>query len=168
MFYWQLAPIFSPKYKFRVTSMNEGNGIKGIDYTGVAIVYFCHDDNGNFIMAKRSSNSRDEHGNWEIGGGGLDFGMTVEETLKKEIKEEYCTVVLDYEFLGYRDAHRQHNGKLTHWIALDFKVLIDPKMVKNGEPHKFDEVRFFMLNNLPTPLHSQLPNFLEKYTEKLR
>ncbi len=34
---------------------------KGEDFTGVTIVYFCHDGNGNFLMKKRSANCRDEH-----------------------------------------------------------------------------------------------------------
>jgi hypothetical protein len=74
---------------------------------------------------------------------------------------------LDYEFLGYRDVHREHNGKKTHWIALDFKVLIDREKVKNGEPHKFDAVEWFTLKTLPKPLHSQFPNFLKLYKEKI-
>ncbi len=69
--------------------MKGENLIKGADFTGVAIVFFCHHGKGNFIMAKRSQNARDEQGKWDIGGGGLDFGISVEETLKKEIKEEY-------------------------------------------------------------------------------
>lgn len=140
---------------------------QGIDYPGVTIVYFCHDGNGNFVLSKRSKNARDEHGRWDIGGGGLDFGVTVEETLYKEIKEEYCTDVLDYEFLGFEDLHRKHNGVATHWVCLYFKVLVDPTKVANGEPHKFDEVRFFRLDALPTPLHSALPRFIKEYKHKL-
>ncbi len=140
---------------------------KGVECIGVTVVYFCHDGNGNFLMAKRSENCRDEYGNWDIGGGGLEFGHSVEETLKKEIKEEYCTDVVKSEFLGYRDVHREHNGKKTHWIALDFKVLVDKEKVVNGEPHKFDEVKWFDLDNLPENLHSQLPNFLALYKNKL-
>ncbi|MDO8589825.1 MAG: NUDIX domain-containing protein [bacterium] len=140
---------------------------KGEDYTGVTIVYCCHDGNGNILLNKRSVNCRDEHGAWDPGGGSLEFGDTVEETLKKEIFEEYCTDVLGYEFLGYRDAHRTHNGKKTHWIALDFKVLVDKDKVKNGEPHKFDDVQWFKLDSLPHPLHSQFPNFLALYKDRL-
>jgi hypothetical protein len=44
------------------------------------------------------------------------------------------------EFLGFRDVHRENNGEKTHWIALDFKVLVDPKNAAVGEPHKFDKV----------------------------
>ncbi|MFA6077226.1 MAG: NUDIX domain-containing protein [Candidatus Paceibacterota bacterium] len=141
---------------------------KGVDYIGISVVYFCHDGNGKVLLAKRSKNARDEQGNWDIGGGGVEFGDTVVNTLKKEIKEEYCADVLDYEFLGYRDVHREHNGKKTHWITLDFKVLIDKEKVKNGEPHKFDAVEWFTLENLPTPIHSQLPNFLEKYKDNIK
>jgi 8-oxo-dGTP diphosphatase len=140
---------------------------KGVDYTGVTVVYFCHDGKGGVLMAKRSHNSRDEHGRWDIGGGGLEFGETVEQTLMQEISQEYGTDVLGFEFLGYRDVHREHEGMKTHWIALDFKVLVDPAKVKNGEPHKFDEVRWFTLDTLPRELHSQLPNFFELYRHKL-
>ncbi|MFA6338751.1 MAG: NUDIX domain-containing protein [Candidatus Paceibacterota bacterium] len=140
---------------------------KGEDYTGVAIVYLCHDGEGNILLNKRSKNCRDEHGRWDCGGGGLDFGDTVENTLRKEIREEFCTDVLNYEFLGYRDVHREHEGKKTHWVSLDFKVLIDRSKVKNGEPHKFDEVEWFTLDNMPEPLHSQFPNFFKVYKDKI-
>jgi 8-oxo-dGTP diphosphatase len=140
---------------------------KGIDFTGVTIVYFCHDGKGNFILSKRGKNARDEQGTWDPGGGGLEFGDTVENMLKKEIKEEYCTDVLSYEFLGFRDVHRTRNGKPDHWIALDFNVLIDPKKVKNGEPHKFDDVAFFRFETMPHPVHSQFPEFLRFYKKKL-
>jgi 8-oxo-dGTP diphosphatase len=140
---------------------------KGIDYTGITIVYFCHDGKGNFIMSKRNKNARDEHGRWDIGGGGLDFGDTVEDTLRKEIKEEYCTEVLSSEFLGYRDVHRFRDGKPDHWVALDFKVLVDAKKAKNGAPQKFDEVKFFRFDAIPQPVHSQFSHFLKLYKSKL-
>jgi 8-oxo-dGTP diphosphatase len=140
---------------------------KGEDYPGITVVYFCHDGQGNFVMSKRNATCRDEHGCWDPGGGGLEFGDTVENTLKKEIAEEYCTDVLDFEFLGFRDVHREHDGRQTHWIALDYMVLVDRDKVQNGEPHKFDEVGWFRIDALPTPLHSQFPKFLELYKARL-
>ena len=118
-------------------------------------------------MAKRSKNCRDEQELWDTGAGALEFGDKVEERLRKEIKEEYCTEVLDYEFLGFRDMHRENNGIKTHWIGLIFKVLIDKTKVKNGEPHKFDELKWFTFDTLPKELHSQLPFIFEKYKDKL-
>ena len=140
---------------------------KGEDYIGAGVVYFCHDGEGNVLLSKRSKNCRDEHGTWDPGGGGIEFGDTVEDTLRKEIEEEYSTDVVDFEFLGYRDVHREHEGKKTHWLMIDFKVLIDKNKVANGEPHKFDAVEWFTLDKLPSPLHSQFPNFLNLYKDKL-
>lgn len=141
---------------------------KGTDFIGVGVVYYCHDGNGNVVMAKRNHNCKDEHENWDIGGGGLEFGERVIDALKREIFEEYCTDVIDFEFIGFRDVHRIQERIDTHWIALDFKVLVDKEKVNNGEPHKFDEVRWFKHNEWPSPLHSQLPEFFEKYKEKLK
>lgn len=52
-------------------------------------------------------------------------------------------------------------------VVLDFKVLVDREKVKNGVPDKHSEIKWFKFNNLPKPLHSQFPFFLQKYKEKL-
>ena len=140
---------------------------KGIDCVGVVVTFCCHDGNGNVLLDKRGKNARDEQGTWEFGGGAIEFGDTIEDTLRKEIQEEYCTDVLNYEFLGYRDVHRENNGTRTHWITLDFKVLVDRKKVKNGEPHKFDALEWFTMDNMPSPLHSQMPAYLKLYKDKI-
>ncbi|OGF20721.1 hypothetical protein A2316_02650 [Candidatus Falkowbacteria bacterium RIFOXYB2_FULL_38_15] len=140
---------------------------KGIDYIGVAVVFLCHDGKGNYLFAKRSENCRDEHGLWDCGGGAIDFGENAVEALKREVKEEYCVDVLSYEFLGYRDVHRNENGNPAHWLSLDFKVLVNPEQVKNGEPQKFKDLGWFNLDNLPKPLHSQLPRFFDLYKDKI-
>jgi 8-oxo-dGTP diphosphatase len=139
----------------------------GYDYTGVGVVFLCHDGEGNVLLNKRSVNCRDEHGRWDIGGGALEFGGNVIETLKREIKEEFCTDVLDYEYLGFRNVLREHNGRKTHWLILDYKVLIEKNKVKIGEPHKFDELKWFKFPEFPEPMHSQFPTFFEKNKEKI-
>ncbi|MCL5435582.1 MAG: NUDIX domain-containing protein [Patescibacteria group bacterium] len=141
---------------------------KGLDFTGVTVVFFCHDGNGNFLLAKRSQNARDEQGRWDTGGGGLEFGDSLEETLRREIGEEYGAEVLDFEFLGFREVHRTSvDDRPTHWIALDFKARVDPLKAKINEPHKFDRLGWFRLDNLPEPLHSQLPFAFARYKAKL-
>ncbi|MBI5644758.1 hypothetical protein HY970_01540 [Candidatus Kaiserbacteria bacterium] len=79
---------------------------RGVDYIGVTVSYLCHDGRGNYLFNKRGANCRDEQGKWDNGGGSLEFGLTIVENLKKEIKEEYCADVLEYDFLGYRDVFR--------------------------------------------------------------
>jgi 8-oxo-dGTP diphosphatase len=136
---------------------------KGIDCIGNTVVFMCHDGEGNFLLSKRSVQCRDEHGTWDPGGGGIELGDGVLDTLHKEIAEEYCTEVIEQEFLGYRDVHRENDGVKTHWIALDFLVLIDRAKVANGEPHKLEAIEWFRIEDFPSPLHSQFPYFLEKY-----
>ncbi len=147
---------------------NENALKKGIDCIGVCVVYYCHDGKGNLLLMKRSKNARDEQGTWDVGGGALELFDSVDETLRKEINEEYKTDVISYQFLNYRDVHRTlPNGQKTHWLALDFIVQVDPTKAQIGEPHKFDELQWCRLDNLPYPLHSQLMISINQNKAKL-
>ncbi len=140
---------------------------KGIDYVGVTVSYLCHDGKGNYVMNKRSANCRDEHGAWDFGGGGLDFGDTVEKTLIKEIQEEFCATPLSYKFLGYFDIFREQNDVATHWLSLVFIVELNHDDVQNGEPHKFDEIKWVKLDSIPQPLHTAWQYVLPKIIDQL-
>jgi 8-oxo-dGTP diphosphatase len=140
---------------------------KGTDYTGITVTFLCHDGAGNYLLHKRSAKCRDEHGRWDGGSGGLKFGETIEDALRREIGEEYLADVLDHEFLGYREVFREHEGKPTHWIAFDFRVRVDRDTVQVGEPEMQEELGWFPLDAFPEPLHSQLPFALEKYRDRL-
>ncbi len=139
---------------------------KGVSYVGVTTTALCHDGKGHFLMMKRGKGARDEHGMWDIVGGGLKAGEPILENLKREIDEELCVEVEEVVSLGYRDVHRKlYDGTKTHWVALDHLVRVDPKLVKVGEPEVIDEIGWFTLEKLPFPLHSQFPAFLAQYQE---
>ncbi|MBI5622068.1 hypothetical protein HY933_04375 [Candidatus Falkowbacteria bacterium] len=78
--------------------------------------------------------------------------------------------MIEYEFLGFRDVHRQHQGHPTHWIALDFKVLVNPDTVKNNDPGKIVDLQWKTLETMPpfSQYHSQLENIIERYRDKLK
>lgn len=142
---------------------------KGISFTGITTVFFCHDGNGNLFLTKRSKNTRDEHGRWDPGGGGLKHGQSVEQSLIREVKEEYNAVPLRTDFIGYFDAFRETpEGLPTHWLAMCFAVQVDPKEVKINEVEMVDDHGWFSLDALPEPLHSQLALFFEKHGEALK
>lgn len=142
---------------------------KGVDCIGVAVSFFCHDGAGNFIVAKRSQNTRDEQGRWDTGGGSVEFGENIEDAMRREIKEEYLTDVVKAEFLGYRDVHRElADGTKTHWLCLDYKVQVNRDQAGIGEPEAMDDLVWGTLDTLPEPLHSQLPAFLTKYKDQLK
>lgn len=129
----------------------------GIDFIGVSCVFACHDGAGHFLMAKRGVNARDEHGRWDFGAGKLEHGESWETAVTREVMEEYAATAKTIDFLTAGNALRATNGQTTHWIWLLFAVQVDPAEVCNNEPHKFDEIRWFTLDSLPNPLHSQIP-----------
>ena len=61
----------------------------GTDCIGIVVATFCHDGQGNYVMMKRSPKSRDSHGFWDFGGGTVEFGEKLEDTLVCELKEEF-------------------------------------------------------------------------------
>ncbi|HOX61042.1 MAG TPA: NUDIX domain-containing protein [Candidatus Magasanikbacteria bacterium] len=141
---------------------------KGIDYTGITTAFCCHDERGQILLSRRSQKCRDEQGCWDIGAGGLEFGLSPEENMHKEISEEYGAEIIDFTPIGTRSVNRKLvDGTPTHWIAFDYLVKIKRETAKIGEPNSIDEIGWFDLQNLPNPLHSQLPLFLEKYKDVL-
>lgn len=153
---------------FQKLTAEELRAHKGVSFTGITTVFFCHDGNGKLFMTKRSKNCRDEHGRWDAGAGGLKHGQAVEQNMLREVKEEYDVTPLGHEFIGYFDAFRQTpDGLPTHWLCMLFAVHVDPKQVKIMEPDMVDDSGWFTLDNLPDPLHSQMPNFLEQFGIKL-
>jgi len=128
---------------------------RGIDYIGISASFIIHDGNGRILLQKRGAKARDENGNWDIGGGAIEFGETINEAVTREIKEELCVDPIEIKFLTVYDAFRKHKGQKTHWIAIIHAVKVDSKKVRIGEPEKIEEIGWFTSNSLPRPLHSQ-------------
>lgn len=135
---------------------------RGVDFIGVTCVFVCHDGKGRFLLHKRSKNCRDEQGRWDNGGGAHEFGHSLEDTIKREIREECGAPAHNLQFIKAYDAHRKlDDGTPTHWLAVVYAAQVDPKKVRNNEPHKIDELGWFTMDTLPSPMHSQSPGNLE-------
>jgi len=120
----------------------------------VSCVFVCRDGDGRILLARRSAGARDEPGAWDCGAGAIEFGETFEEAVTREVTEEYATAPLTITLLGVRNVLR--TDPPSHWIAVVFAVRLDPGSARIGEPHKFDDLRWFAPDALPSPLHSQL------------
>ena len=127
---------------------------QGIDYIGITCVFYCHDGKGNLLLHKRSQKCRDEKGRWDCGGGAMKFGETFEQTVRREVQEEYKSKIKKLKFVGINNVIRKNENKKTHWIAILFAAELDPKKVKIGVPEKMDEINWFKPNKLPKLLHS--------------
>jgi len=135
----------------------------GFDFIGVTTPFYCHDGKGNFLLHRRSKNCRDEHGAWDMGGGQVEFGEILEDSVLREVKEEYGCKGIIQEQLPAHSVLRIHQGKKTHWIAIPFFVLVKRKEVKNNAPDKIDEISWFKLNQLPKPLHTGFNYSFQRY-----
>lgn len=145
---------------------NIGEKMKpGSDYVGIVTPFYCHDGDGNIVMQKRGEKARDEHGRWDPGSGKLEKGLTLKENVKKEVREEYNCECEIQESLPPHGIFREQNGEKTHWLAIPFFVRVDRDEVENGEPHKFDEIKWFPIENLPENLHTGFADSFEKYRD---
>ena len=118
----------------------------------VSVVFVCHDGTGRILLARRSPGARDEPGTWDCGAGALEYGETFEAAVTREVTEEYAAEPLAIEQAGVRNVLRDD----SHWVAVVFRVRLDPDRVRIGEPHKFDQLGWFEPGRLPAPRHSQL------------
>lgn len=70
-------------------------------------------------------------GYWEIPGGGVDAGETLEEACKREVKEETALDISSLQFFGMFD-YDSNSGKKTrqfNFVAFDYAgdIQLDPK-----------------------------------------
>ncbi|MFA7286274.1 MAG: NUDIX domain-containing protein [Patescibacteria group bacterium] len=142
--------------------------VVGKDYVGVTTSFCCHDGKGNFLLHRRGAACRDEQGRWDGGGGKLDFGVSMEDNVLREIYEELGVNGVIQGRLPALDIFREHNGQPTHWVAIPFFILVDPSEVRINEPDKIDELGWFTLDALPSPLHTGFATIVKRYEEEFK
>lgn len=138
---------------------------KGVDFIGISAGAMIFNNRGELFLSKRSNRTSNEHGCWETPGGSIEFGETLEEAVKREIKEEYGVDIEIIEQFPATD-HLIPSEK-QHWIATTFLAKIKkgqrPKIL---EPDKCAGIGWFPLNNLPSPLSIITKHDLKIYKEK--
>jgi 8-oxo-dGTP diphosphatase len=137
---------------------------RGYDYIGVSAVALIHDGHGALLLQQRGTGARDEHGHWDLCGGAIEFGETIEVAIRREVQEELSAPIVKMEFLTVYDAHRLISGKPTHWIAIVYAAQVNREEVLIAEPDKITQIGWFTSAALPVPLHSQ---FMKSYTVAL-
>ncbi len=140
---------------------------KGVDYIGVSVVATVLNKEDKVLLSKRSEKTSNEHGFWEFPGGSVHFGETLEEAIKREIREE-LGIKIDVLDQFPASDHLIPNEN-QHWVVTTFITKIKdgyaPKII---EPEKCDEIGWFEIDNLPSPLSIITKKDYEKYLHKKR
>lgn len=119
-------------------------------------------ESGQLWLMRRTPKCRDEHGRWDTCAGTLEYGLTAEENMRKELLEELGVRPHVLEFIGYRDVFRK-GADSAHYVGLDFIARVQSADVSRQEPLKHDQGGWFTVTTLPSPLHSQIIVWLDKY-----
>jgi len=104
---------------------------------------FCLDDNNQVLMIKN------KHG-WGLPGGHPELGETIEESLRREIKEEADCTINDFELLGYVEVADPQNNSIEGrvYIQLRFFCHLD-KIEDFKSEFETSERKFVPFSQLP-------------------
>ncbi|MBI2622015.1 NUDIX domain-containing protein [Candidatus Microgenomates bacterium] len=119
---------------------------KGVDFVGVRIGAVIINKQGKIFLSLRGRKARNDVGKWECPGGALEFGDRMEETIIREIKEEFG---FDIEVIEQMDAvDHLIPAEKQHWVAIAYLCKIKKGKPKILEPHKCAKIGWFTIGEM--------------------
>lgn len=91
-------------------------------------------------------------GEWSFPGGHLEYGETILETAKREVKEETGLKVNEFKLISVADEMRYLKSDGKHYVNIGLKAEYKNGEPKLMEPNRWKEWRWFSLDNLPDKL----------------
>ncbi|MBM3257369.1 MAG: NUDIX domain-containing protein [Candidatus Liptonbacteria bacterium] len=134
----------------------------GKDYIGVGCGALIVNDKGETLLLKRKS--RNEIGWWCKPGGAVEYGETVENAVRREVREEFGVEVELLEPLGYTNQILPNEKE--YWVAFHYLARIAKGEPQNMEPDKTETFGWFPLNKLPEPLTQTTREPVEIYLKQ--
>lgn len=125
---------------------------------GAAMIF---DEQDRLLLIERG----DTH-EWSFAGGIMEPGETIEETTRREVREEVGIDLQELELLGV------FSGSDFFWTYPNgdevFPLVVMYTACSNGQPPKPDhsealQAHFFPLDDLPSPLWKRVPRYLAAY-----
>ena len=133
----------------------------GTDCIGVGCGALIINDKNETLLLKRTSKTRNEAGFWSKPGGGVELWEKVEDAAKREMKEELGVEVELTKFLGFTESFMKSENQ--HWISFNYLAKIIKGEVKNLEPDKHEEVKWFSFEKLPEKINKYTKEAIDEY-----
>lgn len=91
-----------------------------------------------YLLTKRNDRLQNYHGKWQLPGGGLDFGESLEDCVRREMREELALVIEDVRLIP-KIYHRVYKDE-WHGVLISFlhEFAITPtKIILNEEASEY-------------------------------
>lgn len=141
----------------------------GKSHIGVGGGVLIFNKKGEVLIMKRGKKAKNQAGWWCKPGGQVEYGESAVKAMKREIKEETNLNIDIWGILPHTDHIIKGEGE--HWLSVNFLANVKSGTLKNMEPHKCDELKWFALNELPKKLtqttREPVKNYLAKKYIKL-
>lgn len=123
-------------------------------------------DGNKILLGRRCDNYKDtggiyEPGSWTIPGGKQEYNETMLEGAIREVKEETNLDISELSIFGASDDIQPNK----HFVTIQVIAKKFDGDLKNMEPTKHSEWKWFDINDLPEKLYSPAKKFIEKYIE---
>ena len=122
----------------------------GTDCIGVGVGAFIVNDNDEVFLMRRGPQSKNEAGAWDLAGGAVEFGETMEAAAVREIREELGIEIRITGQFPMIDHILKEEGQ--HWVTTVFKAEIVSGTPTILEPQKCSECGWFSRDALPSPI----------------
>ncbi len=138
---------------------------KGVDYIGVGVGAIILNEKNQVFMSKRGKKCRNEVGLWEFPGGAVEFGHSLEDSIRREVKEEFG---IEIEVLELFDVcNHIIKNENQHWVSPTFLCKIKQGTPQIMEPEKCDEIDWVELEDVDKrPLSLVTANSLPALRQK--
>lgn len=115
---------------------------------------------GKILLGKRIGKSG--YGTWGLPGGHFEYGESLAEAAKRELKEETGMVAKELEFLHIINDPREK----SHYVHINFLAKNCSGEPELTEPDYFEEWRWFSIEDLPEDVYTGHKGFVPAFLKK--
>jgi mutator protein MutT len=139
---------------------------RGIDYIGVGVGAIIVDNRGRLFLGRRGIKAKNERGLWEFPGGSVEFGETLAQALRREMREEFGIEITVGKLLDVVDHILKEEGQ--HWVSPTYLCTITAGEPHILEPEKCAEIGWFHPDAVPQELTQISRENLSHYLQHIK